>query len=122
MFMFIQDPILGAAAMALVPVQLFIIPILQRWVNKRMRLRIRAVRAFGDILGEQTGDVSGRNITRRTLSAAHRLRNTRLDLQRAKYLQKAISSNWVSRAWLVLREQQSGLKRLPPVFGTAREN
>ena len=92
LFMFIQDPILGAAAMTLVPVQLFIIPILQRWVNERMRRRIRAVRAFGDILGEQTGDVSSRYITRRTLSAAHQLRNTRLDLQRAKYLQKAISN------------------------------
>ncbi|MDE4193471.1 ABC transporter ATP-binding protein [Phaeobacter gallaeciensis] len=92
LFMFIQDPILGAAAMTLVPVQLFIIPILQRWVNKRMRARIRAVRAFGDVLGEQTGDVSGRYITRKTLSAAHKLRNTRLELQRAKYLQKAISN------------------------------
>ena len=92
LFMFIQDPILGAAAMTLVPFQLFIIPILQRWVNKRMRRRIRAVRAFGDVLGEQTGDVPRRYITRKTLSAAHQLRNTRLDLQRAKYLQKAISN------------------------------
>ncbi|TKZ15411.1 ABC transporter ATP-binding protein [Shimia litoralis] len=37
LFMFIQDPILGAAALTLVPVQLFVIPTLQKWVNERMR-------------------------------------------------------------------------------------
>ena len=92
LFMFIQDPILGAAALTLVPVQLFVIPTLQKWVNERMRRRIRAVRAFGDVLGEQTADIHDRYIVSRTLSAARELRTTRLDLQRAKYLQKAISN------------------------------
>ncbi|URF49224.1 ABC transporter ATP-binding protein (plasmid) [Dinoroseobacter shibae] len=107
LFMFIQDPILGAAAITLVPVQLFIIPILQRWVNKRMRLRIHTVRAFGDALGEQTGAVSGRDITRKTLSAAHKLKNTRLELQRAKYLQKA-SSNFLMSLTAFLRYSIGG--------------
>lgn len=102
LFMFVQDPILGAAAMTLVPVQLFIIPLLQRWVNQRMWLRIHAVRSFGDILGAQTQDSLDRRIIRKTLAATHALRLTRLSLQRAKYLQKAISNFLMSLTPLLL--------------------
>lgn len=92
LFMFVQDPILGAAAMTLVPLQLCIVPMLQAKVNERMSRRIVAVRSYGDILGEQMADHQSRHAGRRTRSIMHDLRKTRLELQRAKFLQKTISN------------------------------
>ena len=51
-FMFMQDPVLGLAAVALYPVQGYVIPKLQRKVNQLNRLRVRTVRQVADRVQE----------------------------------------------------------------------
>jgi len=52
-FMFLQDPYLGAAAIALLPLQLALIPKLQRKVNVLARARMGEVRYLSGQLGSQ---------------------------------------------------------------------
>src|SRR5262249_59613548 len=47
-FMFMQDPVLGAAAVALYPVQGYVIPKLQRKVNQLVKRRVRHVPSATD--------------------------------------------------------------------------
>jgi ABC-type multidrug transport system fused ATPase/permease subunit len=51
-FMFVQDPIMGLAAISLYPIQMYIIPKLQRQVNALGKLRVRQVRRLSERLGE----------------------------------------------------------------------
>jgi ABC-type multidrug transport system fused ATPase/permease subunit len=51
-FMFMQDPVLGAAAVALYPVQAYVIPKLQRKVRQLGRERVRKMRKLSDRIGE----------------------------------------------------------------------
>ena len=51
-FMFIEDPVLGIAAIALYPVQMWLIPKLQRKLNARKKERIRLARALSERIGE----------------------------------------------------------------------
>lgn len=51
-FMMVQDPILGLAAMALYPVQMYVIPKLQRQVNALSKQRVRTVRKLSERIGE----------------------------------------------------------------------
>lgn len=51
-FMMIQDPILGVAAMALYPLQMYLIPKLQRRVNVLSKERVRTVRKLSERIGE----------------------------------------------------------------------
>ncbi|WP_205470700.1 ABC transporter ATP-binding protein [Breoghania sp. L-A4] len=51
-FIFAQDPLLGAAAISLYPVQAYIIPKLQKRVIQLSRMRVRNVRAVADKIGE----------------------------------------------------------------------
>ncbi len=51
-FIFVQDPVLGLAAVALLPVQAIVIPQLQRRVVKLTRQRIKSVRHMSDEIGE----------------------------------------------------------------------
>ena len=51
-FIFIQDPILGAAAISLYPLQAYVIPKLQRRVNQLGKQRVRTVRRLADRIGE----------------------------------------------------------------------
>jgi ABC-type multidrug transport system fused ATPase/permease subunit len=53
-FMFVQDPVLGAAAVTLLPVQLALIPRLQRRLNTLARRRVAEVRSLGGELGNQS--------------------------------------------------------------------
>jgi ABC-type multidrug transport system fused ATPase/permease subunit len=57
-FMFIQDPILGAAAVTLYPVQGYIIPKLQSIVNRLQKQRIRMVRVVADKVQESAGGLA----------------------------------------------------------------
>jgi ABC-type multidrug transport system fused ATPase/permease subunit len=52
LFMLIQDPVLGAAAIALYPVQGYVIPRLQRRVNALNKLRVRTIREVADRVHE----------------------------------------------------------------------
>lgn len=51
-FMFVQDPILGTAAIALYPLQAYLIPKMQRKVNQLGKRRVREVRRLADRIGE----------------------------------------------------------------------
>ena len=54
-FMFVQDPILGLAAIALYPVQIAVIPRLQRQVNQLGKARVRQVRRLAERIHETVG-------------------------------------------------------------------
>lgn len=53
LFMFMQDPVLGAAALTVLPIQLILLPKLQRRVNGYSRTRIKEVRYLGRYLSDQ---------------------------------------------------------------------
>jgi ABC-type multidrug transport system fused ATPase/permease subunit len=57
-FMFIQDPVLGAAAVALYPVQGYVIPRLQRRVNQLGKQRVRTIRQVADRIGESAAGIA----------------------------------------------------------------
>jgi len=56
-FMFNQDVTLGLAAIALYPIQGFIIPKLQRRVNQLGKQRVRTIRSLADRIGESIGGI-----------------------------------------------------------------
>jgi putative ABC transport system ATP-binding protein len=56
-FMFMQDPIMGLAAVVLYPIQIYIIPKLQHQVNLLGKARVRQVRRLADRIGETVGGV-----------------------------------------------------------------
>ncbi|MDJ0950080.1 MAG: ABC transporter transmembrane domain-containing protein [Alphaproteobacteria bacterium] len=56
-FIFVQDPFLGLAAVALYPVQIVVIPKLQRHVNQLAKQRVRTVRMLSDRIGETVAGV-----------------------------------------------------------------
>jgi len=56
-FMFMQDPVLGAAAVALYPVQGYVIPKLQRKVNQLGKRRVRTVREVADRVHESAAGI-----------------------------------------------------------------
>ncbi|GGE94448.1 ATP-binding cassette domain-containing protein [Stappia taiwanensis] len=57
-FIFMQDPLLGLAAISSYPMQAYIIPKLQRRVVLLSRQRVRNVRVIADKIGESIGGVS----------------------------------------------------------------
>jgi putative ABC transport system ATP-binding protein len=56
-FIFAQDPFLGAAAIALYPVQIWLIPKLQKRVNLLAKERVRTVRQLADRIGDTISGV-----------------------------------------------------------------
>ena len=56
-FMFMQDPVLGAAAVALYPIQGYVIPRLQRKVNQLNKQRVRTVRQVADRVQESAAGI-----------------------------------------------------------------
>ena len=69
-FMFVQDPLLGAAAVAFYPLQGYLIPKLQRIVRRLNRERVRKVRVLSDRIAET---IAARNEIRANDAAAHQL-------------------------------------------------
>src|SRR5436190_11989880 len=57
-FMFMQDPVLGAAAVALYPLQGYFIPKLQRKVNLLGKERVRTVRQVADRVGDSAAGIT----------------------------------------------------------------
>ncbi|MGZ8409889.1 MAG: ABC transporter transmembrane domain-containing protein, partial [Hyphomicrobium sp.] len=51
-FMFMQDWILGLAAVSLFPIQIYVIPKLQKQINALAKERVRTVRKMSDRIGE----------------------------------------------------------------------
>jgi len=56
-FMFVQDPILGVAAITLYPLQMYLIPKLQRQVNLLAKERVRTVRRLSERIGESVSGI-----------------------------------------------------------------
>jgi ABC-type multidrug transport system fused ATPase/permease subunit len=56
-FLFVQNPILGLAAVSLYPLQAYVIPRLQRRVNQLGKQRVRAVRKLSERIGETIAGV-----------------------------------------------------------------
>ena len=57
-FILMQDPILGLAAVALFPIQAAVIPVMQRRVNALAKERVQNVRRLSDHLGESIAGIS----------------------------------------------------------------
>lgn len=57
-FMFVQDPVLGLAAIALYPVQAWLIPKLQKKVNLLAKQRVKTVRKLSERISETVAGVS----------------------------------------------------------------
>lgn len=68
-FIFVQDPLLGAAAVALYPVQGYIIPKLQKHVNRLGKERVRNLRQLSERVGESIAGI--REIHAHDTSAFH---------------------------------------------------
>src|ERR1700746_2375308 len=69
-FMFVQDPMLGAAAVALFPLQGYLIPKMQRIIRRLGRERVRKVRVLSDRIDET---IAARNEIRANDAAAYQL-------------------------------------------------
>src|SRR5246500_4666455 len=69
-FMFVQDPILGAAAVAFFPLQGYLIPKMQRIIRRLGRERVRKVRVLSDRIGET---IAARAEIRANAAAAYQL-------------------------------------------------
>lgn len=98
-FIFLQDPVLGAAAIALFPVQGYLVPKLQARVIKLNKMRVANVRKIADAIGESVGaveEIHTSGTARWHLAVvADRLYDSfriRLDIFNRKYLIKSINN------------------------------
>ena len=89
--MFIQDPVLGAAALTMLPVQIIVIPRLQRQINVLARLRIAEIRQMSKSLGDIVDD-SGKNSTQLLGGHFKNVHDIRLRLHRIKFFMKALNN------------------------------
>src|SRR3954471_20180680 len=90
-FMFMQDPVLGAAAVALYPVQGYAIPKLQRKVNQLGKVRVRTVREVADRVHESAAgivDIHANDAVKRQLTAFAHLLGTIYDIRFEIYQRK----------------------------------
>jgi len=90
-FMFMQDPILGLAAVALYPVQGYVIPKLQFKVNQLARRRVRTIRQVADRVQESaTGiaDILANDNARLQLTGFAHLLGTIYDIRFESYQRK----------------------------------
>ncbi len=92
-FMFVQDPVLGAAAVTLLPVQLALIPRLQRKINRLARLRVQEIRSMSGWLGEQAvSETSSPGDFRAVAASLKRIESIRLKIHRSKFLMKSLNN------------------------------
>src|SRR5215831_14497223 len=90
-FMFMQDPILGLAAVALYPIQGYVIPKLQRKVNQLNRRRVRTVRQVADRVQESASgiaDILANDTARLQLTGFAHLLGTIYDIRFEIYQRK----------------------------------
>lgn len=92
-FMFVQDPILGAAALTVLPIQLVLLPKLQRRVNALSRTRIKEVRQLGRQLSDQLRQRQVNSAGLLPASASFReLEHVRRKIFRLKFFIKALNN------------------------------
>ncbi len=87
-FLFVQDPLLGAAAISLLPLQLIVIPRMQKKVNQLGRERMQEVRSLGQTIGEQPAASYSRTV--RALRSIRNLQRIRIEIFRRKFLMKGL--------------------------------
>lgn len=93
LFMFIQDPVLGAAALTVLPIQLVLLPRLQRRVNLLSRARIQEVRQLGRQLSDQLrGGFDGQAWLAPTSASFRELERVRRRIFRLKFFIKALNN------------------------------
>lgn len=99
LFMFMQDWVLGVASLALVPVQIFIIPRLQRQINQLRKQRIQRVRVLSSRVVETVDAIEEVHIqgTRRYTLAEFSYRfgelyKIRLEIFKKKFFMKFLNN------------------------------
>ena len=98
-FMFMQDPVLGAAAIALYPLQGYVIPKLQRKVNQLGKRRVRTVREVADRVHESAAgivDIHANDAVKRQLAVFSHLLGTiyeiRFEIYQRKFFVKFLNN------------------------------
>src|SRR3546814_3664228 len=92
--MFLQDPVLGAAAITLLPVQLALIPRLQRRINDLARRRAYEMRGLGSAIGREIAsqsDEAGES-RRHIAGTVRRLAAVRFEIYRKKFFMKGLNN------------------------------
>ncbi|WP_247744400.1 ABC transporter transmembrane domain-containing protein [Ruegeria sp. R14_0] len=93
LFMFVQDPILGAAALTVLPLQLLLLPYLQRIVNRLSRKRIYEMRKLSLHLTSQIDPEQDHARTiLQTTASLRQLEAIRRKIHRVKFFAKALSN------------------------------
>src|SRR3954468_20091796 len=99
LFMFMQDPVLGAAAIALSPIQGYLIPRLQRKVNQLGKQRVRTVREVADRVHESTAGIieiqANDTVKLQLTDFAHilgRIYDIRFEIYRRKFFVKFLNN------------------------------
>lgn len=98
-FIFVQDPKLGLAAVALYPIQIYIIPKLQRQVNQLAKRRIQNVRKLSTHIGESLSGIqeiylqdTSEYEESRLKSRLNRIFNIRYDIYKKKFFIKFLNN------------------------------
>lgn len=92
LFMFIQDAVLGAAALTVLPIQLVLLPKLQRRVNVLSRIRIGEVRQLGRHLSDQLRSSDTSSWLAPTSASFRELENVRRRIFILKFFIKALNN------------------------------
>jgi putative ABC transport system ATP-binding protein len=99
LFMFVQDPVLGLAAVALYPLQGYVIPKLQRKINQLGRMRVRTMRQVADRVQESAAglpDILANDNAKLQLTAFAHLLGTiydiRFEIYQRKYFVKFLNN------------------------------
>ncbi len=92
-FMIVKDPILGAAALAILPIQLVLLPRFQRYVNVLARERIQEVRNLGSKLGGQLdGTISSTREIYEVSVSLKELERIRREIHKMKFFIKVFNN------------------------------
>lgn len=98
-FMFMQDYVLGLAAIALYPIQAIWIPILQKKLLNYNRRRVREIRRLANVIGESVRGVTdihasdaGHFLRARVSDRLGRIYGIRYDIYRRKFLIKFLNA------------------------------
>ena len=88
-FMFVQNPILGAAAITLIPIQILVIPAFQRRLNSLTRARLSTMRKIGGIIGDyDVKDANNSIVSNSVNEYFNDLQSTRLEFHKTKFMMK----------------------------------
>ncbi|MEM7523515.1 MAG: ABC transporter ATP-binding protein, partial [Pseudomonadota bacterium] len=98
-FVFVQNPLLGLAAVSLIPVQAYVIPKLQVKVNALNKERVRRIRGLSEEISEAVAGVDelraqGATVFSMSRFAAHlaELFTIRLEIFKTKFLMKFLNN------------------------------